>query len=574
MAWNDRFLSELSTASTSPAKFMVVGDSLSEGQGASVKANRWVDLLQSKLRTQFPSTAAGGAGYLPAEYFVYASDSTWGQWRTSTTGTTSSIASQANLGYRTIQMSTSAVRVYTFTGTDLDIWYATNGGSFTWKIDSGTATTVNTAGTYSTANRVQVTGLSAASHTVTITATTGPVYLEGFTVYNGDKAKGVMLFDASHTGAKANQQTVDSALWLATANTVAPGLVIIEYGLNDTGDTNVAGFKARLQTLVTLVKSLTKVPSILIVAAYTPADSGTFAGEPWSAYVTAMSQIATAESTGFLDLSANMPVATTTGTGYYSTDGLHPNNTGHARMADLAYASVIANPYVADKLYYGSAAIDRVYCGSTLVWGLAPVTSTVGTLYDFTGTNGAIPTGWAALGTANIQNNMARFPAGTTAWAYVGQLYNTAGTARADYDVTFALQFDTIVEQYFAVMPNAPSAPALGALPAAGTVTLTIYPQSANTGATITQVVGTTDTNIIDGVTIGPWTANTPRNIRMKSVGSTLYFKIWTGATEPAAWTWTGSALTTMASGKTAFKMANGPGTTAKYAYVDNAVIG
>ena len=336
--WRRAFEAVGTIATTTPLKVLAIGDSVTEGQGASTKANRWIDLLRDILRKAYPvAGVTGGQNYQPAFYGVYAPDSTWGSTGIADTGSNTNITWGGNLGYRGDQMAVGATRTLTVTGTTVDLWYLLNGGTISYAVDGGTAVSINTAGTYANAQKTNIPLYTPGSHTIKITAVSGTSYISGLTVYNGDETKGVHMYDSGHTGWLSADPLTDLALFNAALGIVAPDLVIIELGLNDAGSSvSTSTFQTNIQSLVTSIQTLTKDPSILLIASYEP-SAGNLAGNTWANYVTALSNVAAADPTnvGFLDLSAIMPVADTSGTGYYRTDGLHPNDSGHVYIASL-----------------------------------------------------------------------------------------------------------------------------------------------------------------------------------------------------------------------------------------------
>lgn len=337
----------LSSAASTPARWVAVGDSITEGQGATTRANRYVQKALGLFRAA-AGVGGGGVGFVPPAYATYndGAGSNWGSAGITSAGTIAQ-AQFIGLGYRARQLDASGTVTWAVTGTGVDIWYASfsGGGSFTWAIDGGTTTAVNTNGTYSQM-KVPVTFGTTGSHTVTVTRTAGTVYIGGITVYDGDATGGVTVYDAGHTGIDSTQYvglstissgtTPDYATQLATWQAIGPKLLTVELGLNDY--LNNTATPAQLQThvrqIVTDTKAMGATP--LIIIAYTPTPGLAVVGQTlaWSDYASALRTIATTDpSVGLLDLTATMPQATTSGTGFYQPDGLHPNDVGHAEVA-------------------------------------------------------------------------------------------------------------------------------------------------------------------------------------------------------------------------------------------------
>jgi len=316
---------------TRPFRYMSLGDSISEGQGASTRAKRWVSLVTAEMRARYqPAGVVGGENYIPAWNGVYAPDSTWAA-PTSQTGTLGYTGTDGSLGYRELTFQTGATATYTVVGTSMDLWYATGGGSFSYRIDGGAATTVSATGTYQSAMKVNGISLGAAgTHTVVITGVSGPVKFQGITVYNGDSAAGVQHYDSAQSGYKTSDFLLDRVQFARSMAAVAPDFVTMALGTNDASNGVAAStFKTQTQSLITDLNNLPSPPSILLILPYRYASTSTTI---WDAYRVALQQLATANANcDFLDLTATMP--TTSAGGYYSSDALHPSDTGHAFIA-------------------------------------------------------------------------------------------------------------------------------------------------------------------------------------------------------------------------------------------------
>lgn len=324
-----------------PARFVAVGDSITEGQGASTRANRWLDRTRDSLRTRFPVPGVkGGSNYLPATYRVYAPESTWGHPYTST-GIVTPTYWTPTLGYRSLLIDAGASATYSVTGTAVDIWYAGGPptGTLTYRVDSGPTVSVRTAGSYSASLRVRNVSLGAAGpHKIRISAVSAGVYLGGLTVYNGDRNAGIHVFESAFSGATVATFIDDLGQFHSSVAAVSPDLITIELGPNDyllgvSPDT----FKAQLEELIAELQTLPKVPSILLVISFETAPVDSYAAYPFSDYAAAMHQLSAEDPThvAAVDLSQLMPESDSSGTGYYSADALHPNNAGQRRIAEI-----------------------------------------------------------------------------------------------------------------------------------------------------------------------------------------------------------------------------------------------
>jgi hypothetical protein len=333
---------------TTPATALFIGDSLSEGQGASSKANRWMDVLQNHWRTDFPTPGVtGGAGYLPGWYNVFAPDSTWTHVNASRSGTITDaelnqdgtgtpipLTNDHTLGQRTEIMSAGATLTYTVTGTSMDIWWVQGFGSFTYKIDAGSAVTVNTAGgTTGRAGRTTGINLGGGSHTVIITATT-TVHFGGLYIYNGDEDAGVRVYDATHVGYDTGVFLNNGDVWTL----VQPDFVQIALSANDYIYTRYtsAQVKANLKQLIAdLRAAITTKPFSVAVTIFDGAFSSGSNPESWTAYKNAVTAVTTEDpSVQLINWGTIGPAA---------SDGAHPNNTGQANI-EAVERSALALP--------------------------------------------------------------------------------------------------------------------------------------------------------------------------------------------------------------------------------------
>jgi lysophospholipase L1-like esterase len=349
-SYGDNALAHWSSAvadrNSQPATWVAWGDSFTEGQGASSRPDRWIDQALGGLRGTYPTTGvAGGAGYLPSFYATYAPDSTWMPF-TSSGGSHTWEYWGGSLGNRIVNMSAGGYETFTVTGTSVDILYSQGaGGTFSYRVDSGTPVNVSTSGSYDPSSHVHVTFTTPGTHTITLTGVSGTSYLEGVMVYNGDETKGIRLYDAAHTGATTDDFT--SSMWdqAEITATVKADLVTIALGANDylSGSETPAGVTANLQDMIDSIRSKasthsTHQPSIAVVIPWDFSAYGTINGHTWSDFADAIRDVADADSSvALLDLTSTGSPAGVGG-GLYASDGLHPSDSGQAAIGAAATA--------------------------------------------------------------------------------------------------------------------------------------------------------------------------------------------------------------------------------------------
>ncbi|MGY2004228.1 cutinase family protein [Blastococcus sp. SYSU DS1024] len=320
-----------SAAGRGPLDVVVVGDSVTEGRDVG-KGNRWVDHLLGLLRARHqPPGVTGGEGYVPAYYAA------GGMVDRFSFGGASTLGSQYGFGMRANHMPSGAGNSMTagFTGTSFELHYASslNTGTITVSIDGAAGIPVPTAGggnTPSDGGSWTSPPLPPGSHTVTLTNTSGrTVLVEGISVYDGDEATGVRLWEAGHSGWQAedyaNRPTAPQHGQAVAA--AAPHLVVVALGYNDV----VAGFTAA-QFRDYLTETIGHLrgpdagpdPSVLIVGYPRRTDVSVAA---WDAYLQAMADVAADQGYAFADLSALPDFG-------MSGDGVHPTPTGHRQIAE------------------------------------------------------------------------------------------------------------------------------------------------------------------------------------------------------------------------------------------------
>jgi lysophospholipase L1-like esterase len=216
-------------------------------------------------------------------------------------------------------------------------------GSFYYAVDGGTTTSVDATHATVLGGRLQtVSGLSLASHTVTITPHSDHVPIEGIIFYNGNETTGIRVWEGGHSGITAASY-VDASFphWIDLLPNIAPDLAIIMLGRNEwvTG-VSAATFIANLTTLIANVRATaTPAPSILLVAEmqgnYTP-------GPLWSTYVDAIAALVASDGNlAYVDLNPAFGGYTVPPSGpLYNADLKHPNDAGNAEIASELMALI------------------------------------------------------------------------------------------------------------------------------------------------------------------------------------------------------------------------------------------
>jgi lysophospholipase L1-like esterase len=335
------FHAALGNAASAPCDILTIGDSIFEGyqMGSANIPDRAVNQLVARLRALFqPAGVAGGSGFAPSSYAA-------GNLVSPATTGGPAVDNTLGLGGRSLEISSTAKSVtFSVSGTSVDILWmqGPSAGSFSYKVDGGTATTVTcTGGTAVTdAHKTRVTFGTRGAHTVTITGVSGFCYIDGLMVYDGDESAGIRLWDASHTSWATTDYTAKIAASTGQrplrdqCATIQPALVIIQLLTNDwLHNLSSAAAQTALQQIIGEVRAgCTIPPSIVLTPPYQGSDTGH--AEPWASYVQVAYSIAAADAGATVcDLGLRMPAVAGDVLGLY-TDAVHPNVKGHRALGN------------------------------------------------------------------------------------------------------------------------------------------------------------------------------------------------------------------------------------------------
>jgi hypothetical protein len=314
----------------------MIGDSWTEGEGATARELRYVNRFRDDIRVTNPTPGVPGgnnyitaiptiASYPPDPPRNYPADFRFG------------------FGRRGIEIGATPI-VFNVVATSVRIaWFQDTGtGSFSYTLDGAAAVTVSTNGPHADGQTTTISGLGGTAHSISIVNAGGYALIEGVYVFNGDETKGIRVWEAGHYGwgtADFNETPSGGTAtdWLSHLTNVQPDLVTIELGVNDAQQVPAATFKAGLQTLIANVNAaITVDPGIILIAC--PAPDAVLSN-PWAEYVAAMEQIAAAPLIDVLDLGQWMPPINGAPPGWYA-DAYHPANRGHSEIARALVAFV------------------------------------------------------------------------------------------------------------------------------------------------------------------------------------------------------------------------------------------
>lgn len=346
------FLSSLANRHYARCNVVCIGDSITEGQGATQADRRWIARLRDNLRTRFQTAglSGGGRGFLGASN---SGESSF-VWPATLAG---SPGSGITLGPKSqfLQFSASGQSVtYSLTGDSADIMWTQVGfgGTFSWQVDGGSATNISTNGGSVVDGELTHISLGAAgAHTLTLAWISGNSDVDGIIEYNGDYSSGIQVHDAGHYGWQASNwvnATANGTSGPAAAmSALNPSAIVITLGVNDQfSNVNPAVFQTNLTTLISQLRAAQTAPyPSVILNMLPPRQNQSGYTYPWSQYVAAAWNIAAADTGGpggssivtVMDftLGPRMPGADADVYGSWQAgDLVHPSDKGHSLIAD------------------------------------------------------------------------------------------------------------------------------------------------------------------------------------------------------------------------------------------------
>lgn len=346
MGWH----SALANRHFSRANVVMIGDSITEGEGATSFENSIPARLRKLLRSRFPidglTGIAGGQGWINAAA-TGATSFTW----PATVANGPVYNDDWGPKRHTPELNAAApADIITYTGlqgTAVDIMWVrfAFGGNFRYRVDAGSWTTVATAGAQLDGLKTRVSLGASGTHTLEVEANSVgfQAFVSGVIVYDGDESKGIQVHDCSHWGwTSTNWVSAVTAnySWPAAIAALNPSLITIMMGANDQYlNTDPAVFQSNLVTLISGLRAATGAPSPfppILLAMHGARGDGPFTYE-WSEYVSAAHSIAATDAlVGVFDMTLGPRMPAEADSPNYSlySDDVHLNNRGCSYIAD------------------------------------------------------------------------------------------------------------------------------------------------------------------------------------------------------------------------------------------------
>ena len=322
------------------ARVSCVGDSWTFGFAAT---DKWEDGFPNLLRRKLNQIAPTRQGIIlpswnaindPGRSFITVG-SGW---------TTSAGYGPAAIGMLSAPAGTSAATSFgPFWCSGFIVYYMrrSNTGTFDIQIDSETAVNVGGTGADAIVSST-VMASSTGSHTLNVknVATNNVIIMGVEPITGAAPGTGVYLSEAGAPGSKVADWDDTSAPWAAGQQiwtTHAPDLTIITLGINDQiNDTVPATFKTRYDSLVQTARGSGSV--LCVVQAGATADTYAY---DWRAYADAIHEVAADQGASVCDLRGLWGGDIDAQSGVYdSGDNIHPNDAGHAAIADALFNAV------------------------------------------------------------------------------------------------------------------------------------------------------------------------------------------------------------------------------------------
>lgn len=329
-----------------------VGDSITEGQGATQADRRWIARLRDNLRTRFQTTglSGGGRGFLGA-----ASSGEFSFTWPAVIAGSPTVASTLGPKGHFVQLNGSGQSItYSLTGDSADIMWTQVpfGGTFSWQIDGGATTNVSTNGGAVLDGRLTHISLgSTGPHTLVLAWVSGSANIDGVVEFNGDYSTGIQVHDAGHYGWQASNWTGvtagGNASPAAAIQALSPSAVVIALGINDQfAGVAPAAFQTNLATIISQLRAVDTAPyPTVILAMFPPRHEQSNYTYAWSDYVNAAWNVANADTGGpggvsivtVMDytLGPRMMGADTDAYNEWAAgDLVHPSDKGHSHISD------------------------------------------------------------------------------------------------------------------------------------------------------------------------------------------------------------------------------------------------
>jgi lysophospholipase L1-like esterase len=324
-----------------------VGDSttagaISDAALANYRMHSWPKVLADLLTaTGYPASSSNAFG---ANAGTQAAFQVAGYWdsRLSGSGCWVSMPSNITLGGAIFGQTSAIAGNLNFTpgvSTDTcDIWYFDQAAVWTTNVDGGAVISTITGANGSITKKVTI-SYAAGLHVINIDWVSGIGNVIGFDAYTAASPK-IKIWNFGSGGfLSSNLITGGDYSPLGAIHRVSPDLVIISIGINDwIHSVAVATYTSNLQTFIT--QCLLTGDVILMTPFPSAASQSPLATQ--TRYVAAMLALATINNIAIIDENFNLVSKTQMTAIGLGSDANHPNNIGHALIAQDVFGAIMS----------------------------------------------------------------------------------------------------------------------------------------------------------------------------------------------------------------------------------------
>ncbi|WP_445443863.1 hypothetical protein [Clavibacter sp. km1a] len=325
----------------------VLGDSITEGQGASTLQHAYPAQLRDRLRGAYPSGARGGLDYVASRHqitvpadqgFRFAGQPEPG--------------GRHGWGRRVVPLTkASGPGTYTARMTSARVcWWAPGlDAAITVAVDDGAPETVRAeAGGSLTWTSP---ALDSAEHTIEVAWAGGRPELEGAWLFDGDEDRGVHVIEGGNSGSQLWQLSEKArpdgvSTWIRSAPRFELDLWMPEHLINDVVVRTPEQVRSDAAVLIELIRTTSEAPIL-----FTPPYERTtlpIPGTTWADYIGALRDAASVDPLAdVFEIGAHIPRMVGEGASDpygWMGPGNHPNDKGYARFAEVLAAKLTATP--------------------------------------------------------------------------------------------------------------------------------------------------------------------------------------------------------------------------------------
>lgn len=330
------------------AMLVTWGDSIVRGQstgaGTAQWANGWPSQLVSRIRA---------LGYNSANNNLFGSGGQWGLAANMANVETGDVrvthtgawAVGANITGGGLNYQSTAAGGMTFTPpenvTKFNVWFRDNtaGRSFTWRVDAGATTQVDSL-PIDQVRRIDIDAGALGAHSVTLDWVLGtPVPLAINAYSDNASRKEISVYNWGHSGASSTvlaSTTFTAASGMNFLPLLLPDLTIIEGGIGNSWRTSISIAQTKSDVTAMVIKAKSTGGDVLLIV--TPWDSsGSGNAAQQSDYNGMLYQVAVEQNVGLIDFRTKRcwtSTADEVSCGFVS-DTVHPTSLGYADIASI-----------------------------------------------------------------------------------------------------------------------------------------------------------------------------------------------------------------------------------------------